>query len=70
MGVFILVLRDISPAISQPGAIPRCIRRTAPPSGMLGEFYGPAAEEVGGVFTATRDEDQRVLYGALHGQKR
>ena len=26
---------------------------------VLGEFYGPAAEEVGGVFTATRDEDQR-----------
>ena len=36
---------------------------------VLGEFYGPAAEEVGGVFTATRDADQRVLYGALHGQK-
>ena len=36
---------------------------------VLGEFYGPAAEEVGGVFTATRDEDQRVLAGALHGQK-
>ena len=36
---------------------------------VLGEFYGPAAEEVGGVFTATRDADQRVLYGALHGRK-
>ena len=36
---------------------------------VLGEFYGPAAEEVGGVFAATRDADQRVLYGALHGQK-
>ena len=36
---------------------------------VLGEFYGPAAEEVGGVFTATRDEDQRVLAGALHGRK-
>lgn len=36
---------------------------------VLGEFYGPAAEEVGGVFTATRDEDQRVLAGALYGQK-
>ena len=36
---------------------------------VLGEFYGPAAEEVGGVFTATRDADRRVLYGALHGRK-
>ena len=36
---------------------------------VLGEFYGPAAEEVGGVFTATRDEDRRVLAGALHGRK-
>ena len=36
---------------------------------ILGEFYGPAAEEVGGVFTATRDEDQRVLAGALQGRK-
>lgn len=36
---------------------------------VLGEFYGPAAEEVGGVFTATRDEDQRVLAGALQGRK-
>ena len=36
---------------------------------VLGEFYGPAAEEVGGVFTAIRDADQRVLYGALHGRK-
>ena len=36
---------------------------------VLGEFYGPAAEEVGGVFTASRAADDRVLYGALYGQK-
>ena len=27
---------------------------------VLGEFYGPAAEEVGGVLNARRDEDLRV----------
>ena len=36
---------------------------------VLGEFYGPAAEEVGGVFSASRDEDRRVMIGALHGKK-
>lgn len=34
---------------------------------VLGEFYGPAAEEVGGVFTATRDDDNRALVGWLGG---
>ena len=33
--------------------------------GVLGEFYGPAAEEVGGVFNASRDD--RVLHGWLGG---
>ena len=32
---------------------------------VLGEFYGPAAEEVGGVFNASRDD--RVLIGWLGG---
>ena len=36
---------------------------------VLGEFYGPAAEEVGGVFSASRDEDRRVMIGALLGKK-
>ena len=35
--------------------------------GVLGEFYGPAAEEVGGVFNARRDD--RVLIGLLGGTK-
>ena len=40
---------------------------------ILAEFYGPNAEEVGGVVTATRDvsgtADDRVLYGYIHGKK-
>ena len=36
---------------------------------VLGEFYGPAAEEVGGVFTATRDDDSRALVGWLGGEQ-
>ena len=36
---------------------------------VLGEFYGPAAEEVGGVFSATRNEDLRVMGGAFHGRQ-
>ena len=36
---------------------------------VLGEFYGPAAEEVGGVLSARRDEDLRVMGGAFHGRK-
>ena len=40
---------------------------------VLGEFYGPNAEEVGGVVSATRDvagtADDRVLYGFIGGQK-
>lgn len=36
---------------------------------VLGEFYGPAAEEVGGVLSATRVEDLRVMGGAFHGKK-
>ena len=36
---------------------------------VLGEFYGPAAEEVGGVLSATRVEDLRVMGGAFHGRK-
>ena len=35
----------------------------------LGAFYGPAAEEVGGVFTARRDEDARILRGVFGGDK-
>ena len=34
---------------------------------VLGEFYGPAAEEVGGVISATRDADLRVMAGTIHG---
>ncbi|MCY4572302.1 MAG: transferrin-binding protein-like solute binding protein [Gemmatimonadetes bacterium] len=40
---------------------------------VLGEFYGPNAEEVGALLTATRDvagtADDRVLYGWLLGRK-
>ena len=36
---------------------------------VLGEFYGPAAEEVGGVLSATRDEDLRVMGGAFRGKQ-
>ena len=40
---------------------------------ILGEFYGPNAEEVGGVVTATRDvagtADDRVLHGFIGGTK-
>ena len=36
---------------------------------VLGEFYGPAAEEVGGVLSASREEDLRVMNGAFHGKK-
>ena len=40
---------------------------------VLGEFYGPNAEEVGGVVSATRDlagtADDRVLYGHIAGNK-
>ena len=35
---------------------------------VLGEFYGPAAEEVGGVLSARRDEDLRVMGGAFRGE--
>ena len=34
---------------------------------VLGEFYGPAAEEVGGVFTASRAD--RALVGSLGGER-
>ena len=36
---------------------------------VLGEFYGPAAEEVGGVIHATRDADLRVMSGTIHGHQ-
>ena len=40
---------------------------------ILGEFYGPNAEEVGGVVTATRDvagtADDRVLHGFIGGRQ-
>ena len=40
---------------------------------VLAEFYGPNAEEVGGVVSATRDvagtADDRVLYGYIGGRK-
>lgn len=40
---------------------------------VLGEFYGPNAEEVGGVVSATRDvagtADDRVLYGFIGARK-
>ncbi|MCY4453454.1 MAG: transferrin-binding protein-like solute binding protein [Immundisolibacterales bacterium] len=36
---------------------------------MLGEFYGPGAEEAGGVLRATRASDSRVLVGAFGGKR-
>ena len=36
---------------------------------VLGEFYGPAAEEVGGVISATRDADLRVMGGTIRGRQ-
>ena len=36
---------------------------------VLGEFYGPAAEEVGGVISARRDADLRVMAGTIHGRQ-
>ena len=36
---------------------------------MLGEFYGPAAEEAGGVLRATRTSDNRVLIGSFGGKR-
>ena len=36
---------------------------------VLGEFYGPEAEEIGGVLTAVRDGDQRIMSGAFIGKK-
>ena len=36
---------------------------------VLGEFYGPAAEEAGGVLRATRDSDNRVLLGSFGGKR-
>ena len=36
---------------------------------ILGEFYGPAAEEAGGVLRATRDSDNRVLIGSFGGKR-
>ena len=36
---------------------------------VLGEFYGPAAEEVAGVVSATRDADLRVMAGTMGGDK-
>ena len=36
---------------------------------VLGEFYGPAAEEVGGVISATREADLRVMGGTIHGHQ-
>ena len=35
--------------------------------GILGEFYGPAAEEVGGVLNASRND--RVMHGAFAGKQ-
>ena len=37
--------------------------------GILGEFYGPAAEEVGGVVSATSDVHNRVLAGYFSGEQ-
>ena len=37
--------------------------------GVIGEFYGPAAEEVGGHLNASRDEDLRVMWGNFQGRK-
>ena len=36
---------------------------------VLGHFYGPGGEEVGGVLNAIRDEDDRVLQGAIAGKR-
>ena len=36
---------------------------------VLGEFYGPAAEEIGGVISATRDADLRVMSGTIRGHQ-
>ena len=36
---------------------------------MSGRFFGPEAAEVGGVFTAVRDEDDRVMLGHIGGSK-
>ena len=36
---------------------------------VLGEFYGPAAEEAGGVLRAARDSDNRVLLGSFGGKR-
>ena len=36
---------------------------------VLGEFYGPAAEEVAGVVSGTRDADLRVMAGTMRGEK-
>ena len=35
---------------------------------MLGEFYGLNAEEVGGVWNATREEEDRVIGGTFQAQ--
>ena len=35
--------------------------------GVIGDFYGPAAEEVGGVLSARRDEDLRLMTGTFGG---
>ena len=37
--------------------------------GILGEFYGPAAEEIGGVVSATSDVHNRVLAGYFSGEQ-
>ena len=37
--------------------------------GILGEFYGPAAEEVGGVVSASSDAHNRVLFGYFSGEQ-
>ena len=36
---------------------------------MLGEFYGPDAEEAGGVLRASRETDNRVLVGSFGGKR-
>ena len=36
---------------------------------ILGEFYGPRAEEAGGVLRAVRTTDNRVLFGSLSGKQ-
>ena len=36
---------------------------------VLGEFYGPGAEEAGGVIRAVRQSDQRVVGGKFGGQR-